>query len=173
MSLNEQINRVVERVRAAWGLCTALVGIVVVFALPLWFLPLFAVFSIGTYFGTLYLTGIYLSLRFKPTASDMEPLAVEPLVVDLTSEHKEAGLRLGDVVATGEVFGHYLDQPMYEWVDLVMDKSGAPVRYAYKQVTPVDRAGNLLLPQGDFACIGHLTYFTQPVQGEQELKPLV
>lgn len=155
LAVGDLISQAVEQVRAVWGLFTALGGVAVLILYPWWAIPIYALCSVGTYFGSIYLTGIYLGYLLQGRSDSAKPLSIAP-PGSLDEDCLDASLKEGGVVAVGEIFGHYLDQPMYEWVDVMVDKETK--RYVYSQVTPRDMAGNLFLPEGDFACIGWLTY---------------
>jgi hypothetical protein len=169
MSVDEQVERAVERVRATWGVCTAAFLVWVIIVLPWWaFIPAI-IFSAGTYYGSLWFTGIMLGMTIDHGQLEeeraKEAVAVGETKEGFTKESVEAvGLTLGDVVTTGEIFGRFMDQPMFEWVDIVADKKGALHRYVFENVTPRDKAGNLLLPRKEgFACYNGVTYkLTQP-----------
>jgi hypothetical protein len=160
MTVDERVERTVERIRAAWGVGTAIGLVAVLVMAPWWAIPIFFLFSIGTYFGSLFLAGMFLAATIKPEDHPNETVAVGESEQGFTKENVEAvGLVLGDVASTGEIFGTYLDQPMFEWIDVVADKQGKLARYLFEQVTPRDRAGNLLLPrQEGFACYNGVTY---------------
>jgi len=168
MTVDERVERLVEKVRATWGIVTAISLVYVLFALPWWALVPFFIFSIGTYFGSLFLAGMYLSAVIKPEDHPDEVVAVGESEEGFTKENIEAvGLTVGDVKATGEIFGRFQDQPMFEWIDVVVGKQGELSRYVFEQVTPRDRGGNLLLPRLEgFACYSGVTYKVgQPAQG--------
>ncbi len=160
MTIEEQIARIVERIRAMWGVGTSLAFVYVIVELPLWVIPIFFVFSVGTYFAALYIAGIYLALVINPEDhSTREVIVPENLEGFFENGAESIGIKLGKVINTGEVFGHYLDQPMFEWVDICVDTQGQSARYVFEQVTLRDEDGNLLLSQEEgFAHYLGVTY---------------
>ncbi len=160
MTVEEQVTRMVERIRAVWGVGTSLALVYVVVALPWWALPIFCVFSIGTYFAALYLAGMYLAATLKPEDFATPEVTIEESEEGLSKDGIESiGMQLGEVIATGEIFGRYLDQPMFEWVDVRLGAHEQVARYTFEHVTPRDKAGNLLLPREDgLACYYGVTY---------------
>jgi hypothetical protein len=164
MTIDEKVERAVEFTRATWGFVTAVCGICTLIFLPWWaFLP-FVLFSVFTYYGSLWFLGLILGLTLDRNQLEKE-LSTGAVVFNETiqgfteEEAGAAGLGLGDVVATGDVFGRFMDQSMFEWIDVVADKKGAVYRYLFEQVTPRDKAGNFVLPRGEgFACYNGITY---------------
>ena len=153
MSVDEQVERAVERIRATWGVCTAVGAVWVLMTYPLWAIIPFILGAIITYFASLYVTGIYLG--YKLSGQLDEETEVTP-VEDAKPGVEGVTLDLGTVVKTSEAIGRYMDQTMYDWIE-VNEESG-PVRYEFEHVTPRDAAGNLLLRKEGFACYHGVTY---------------
>ena len=164
MSIDEQIERAVERTRSIWGVVTAIGFVWVAFTLTWWTLIGFVVLSVMSYFGSIWLTGVVLMFTLDmdqvEAERQKETVAVGETAEGFTKNSVEAvGLTLGTVSKTSEAFGRYMDQPMFEWVDIVADKAGRLDRYIFESVTPRDAGGNLLPPRKEgFACFNGVTY---------------
>lgn len=143
MSIEEHVERVVERIRAVWGVCTAVGGVWVLVTFPWWAIIPFILLSVVTYFTALYVGGIWLALTLQ---GGEQPTTLELTEEDLDpTKTQPAGVELGTVVKTSDAIGRYMDQHIFDWIE-VFEEDGVN-RYEFEQVAPRDRAGNIHIPR--------------------------
>jgi len=141
MTVDERIESAVERVRSIWAVCMSAAIVWVLFTQPLWWLlPLIGI-GVVTYFGSLYVTGVFLAMIIPRDELQAAIAQSELLERDAISS---TGLEVGEIAETSEPIGRYMDLPIFEWVD-ILEERGKVRRYVFEHVTPKDQVGNLLL----------------------------
>lgn len=172
MTIQDQIENTVERARALWGIATVAGGIWVLVAFPLWALFPYVLFSVLTYFGAILTAGLYLTFTLpsaqviaEAQAHGLKELASRLGEEISDEEHSEllarAGVVEAEIIGHSEPFGQYLDNPMYDWVDL---KMGDEVqRFHYLKIADKDVQGHVVIPsEPGFAHFFGIIYQVQP-----------
>jgi hypothetical protein len=160
MSVEERVAKTVESVRSGWAVCVTATSLWILFTKPLWWLlPLIGIATIA-YFVALFIAGMWLSYRIPQEeliAAVTDNAEAEFLEIsddeDPTDEQLQmAGLTLGEVSDTSTAIGRYMDEEIFDWIDVLVEPNTTK-RFFFESVTPRDKDGNMLLPnEVGFAC---------------------
>jgi len=153
MSVEERVAKTVDSVRSTWAVCVTVTSLWILFTKPLWWLlPLIGIATI-TYFVVLFIAGIWLSYRIpqEELMAAMEGEAEADFLEigddeDPTDEQLQmAGLTLGAVSNTSTAIGRYMDEEIFDWIDVLVEPDTTE-RFFFESITPRDKDGNMLLP---------------------------
>jgi hypothetical protein len=131
------IERVIETIRAVWGVCASVGAVVVLYALPWWAIFPYALAVWVSYFITLIVAGCAIAVWLpRPEFSEEESSDIDDV--------QDPRITSATLVAHSEPFGRIGDQDLYEWIDL--QDGEVVLRYDYVQVAEKDAGGNSFIP---------------------------
>lgn len=177
-SFDDKIATTVERTRAIWGLLTLLGGVFVFLNYDWWAWGAYVVFSFFTYYATLYAVSLACALlwdgneiqnglREKGRSALSAKLGSEVTDEERQKLLDDAGIVEAELVGTANPpFGRFMDQDMFDWIDLKTNNNNNTTRFVYEHVAQRDVAGNVIIPDEEgFAHLNGIIYKrAQPAQ---------
>jgi hypothetical protein len=176
-TFDDKIGDVVERTRSIWGAVTLIGGFLVLFncSWPWWIA--YIVFSVCTYYGSLYAAGLACALlwdrgEIQAGLREKGRTALSAKMGEQVSDEErqklldDAGLQEAELVDfSTPPFGRYRDQDMFDWIELKADD--VTTRFLYEQVAQLDAAGKPIIPDEEgYAHLNGILYKrAQPAQG--------
>jgi hypothetical protein len=175
-TFDDKVGNVVERTRSIWGACTVIGGSLVLYhcSWPWWLA--YIGLSVVTYYGSLYTAALicavawdYNEIRDGLREKGREALSARMGETMSLDDHQKlldaAGVQEAELVDFSDPpFGRYMDQDMFDWIDL---KAGDTVtRFVYDRIAERDLANHVIIPDEEgYAHLNGMIYKRiQPAQ---------